>query len=51
LYKVDEHYSPEHDRGVLWNDPDLGIDWPVAEPILSDKDRNQPRLKDAENNF
>ena len=50
-YKVDEYYSPEHDRGILWNDPDLGIDWPVSTPILSDKDQNHPRLKDAEINF
>lgn len=46
LYKVDESYSPEHDSGILWNDPDLGIEWPTTEPILSDKDRNQPSFKD-----
>lgn len=51
LYKVDEYYSPEHDRGILWNDPDLGIDWPTSNPILSDKDKNHPALKDAEINF
>ncbi|MFC0213240.1 dTDP-4-dehydrorhamnose 3,5-epimerase [Paenibacillus chartarius] len=51
LYKVDEYYSPENDRGILWNDPDLGIEWPTAKPILSDKDMKQPRLKDAEINF
>ncbi|WP_322923919.1 dTDP-4-dehydrorhamnose 3,5-epimerase [Paenibacillus campi] len=51
LYKVDEYYSPEHDRGILWNDPALGIDWPVNQPILSDKDTRQPLLKDAEINF
>lgn len=51
LYKVDEYYSPEHDRGILWNDPALGIDWPAANPILSDKDRRHPLLKDAELNF
>lgn len=51
LYKVDEFYSPEHDRGILWNDPDLGIDWPTDKPVLSDKDRKQPRLCDAEINF
>ncbi|WP_449623023.1 dTDP-4-dehydrorhamnose 3,5-epimerase [Robertmurraya sp. Marseille-Q9965] len=50
-YKVDEYYSPEHDRGILWNDPELGIDWPVANPILSEKDKNNPKLADAENNF
>lgn len=46
LYKVDEYYSPEHDSGILWNDPDLGIEWPTAEPILSDKDRNQPSFQE-----
>jgi dTDP-4-dehydrorhamnose 3,5-epimerase len=51
LYKVDEYYSPEHDRAIRWNDPKLGIDWPVREPILSDKDRNAPLLDEAEINF
>ncbi|MFC3750507.1 dTDP-4-dehydrorhamnose 3,5-epimerase [Paenibacillus sp. GCM10012306] len=51
LYKVDEYYSPEHDRGIQWNDPALGIDWPVTNPILSDKDQRHPLLKDAELNF
>jgi len=51
LYKVDEYYSPENDRGILWNDPALGIDWPVSAPILSDKDQRLPLLKDAELNF
>lgn len=51
LYKVDEYYSPENDRGILWNDPALGIDWPVTNPVLSDKDQRHPLLKDAELNF
>ncbi|MCM3338827.1 dTDP-4-dehydrorhamnose 3,5-epimerase [Paenibacillus sp. MER TA 81-3] len=51
LYKVDEYYSPEHDRGILWNDPALGIDWPTSKPILSDKDKVHPILKEAEINF
>lgn len=51
LYKVDEYYSPEHDRGILWNDPSLGIDWPVSEPVLSEKDKRHPLLQDAELNF
>ncbi|MDF2664113.1 MAG: dTDP-4-dehydrorhamnose 3,5-epimerase, partial [Paenibacillus sp.] len=51
LYKVDEYYSPEHDRGILWNDPELGIDWPASAPILSAKDQGQPPLKDAEIDF
>ena len=51
LYKVDEYYSPENDRGILWSDPSLGIDWPTTNPILSDKDKRHPLLKDAEINF
>lgn len=46
IYKVSNYYSPEHDMGLLWNDPALGIKWPISggEAILSDKDRRQPRL-------
>lgn len=50
-YKVDEYYSPENDKGILWNDPELAIDWPTSNPILSDKDAKQPLLKNAEINF
>lgn len=50
-YKVDELYSPEHDRGLAWNDNDLAIDWPTNAPVLSAKDENQPLLRDIENNF
>ncbi|TFB14182.1 dTDP-4-dehydrorhamnose 3,5-epimerase [Filobacillus milosensis] len=51
-YKVDEVYSPEHDRGILWNDSNIGIKWPINfNPILSEKDQNAPKLEDAENNF
>lgn len=51
IYKVDEGYSPVHDRGILWNDPDIGIDWPTDQPILSAKDATHPLLKDAEINY
>lgn len=40
LYKCTAYYSPQHDRGIRWNDPALGIPWPVSEPILSSKDRS-----------
>ena len=50
-YKVDELYSPEHDRGIAWNDPTLNIDWPFNNPVLSDKDTKHPTLADADNNF
>ncbi len=51
FYKVTKEYAPELDRGIIWNDPDIGIKWPIENPILSEKDSKLPRLKDAENNF
>lgn len=52
-YKVDTHYDPARDLGLLWNDPELGIRWPVdAEAaILIDKDKQQPRLRDLPRYF
>lgn len=47
FYKVDGLYAPQTEGGVIWNDPDLAIPWPLSvEPILSDKDKLLPRLKD-----
>jgi dTDP-4-dehydrorhamnose 3,5-epimerase len=48
LYKVTDYYAPQNDKGLLWCDPDLGIDWPVApdQAVVSDKDRKHPRLKE-----
>ena len=45
-YRVTNYYSPEHDKGLAWDDPDIGVDWPgIADPeTLSSKDRRQPRL-------
>jgi dTDP-4-dehydrorhamnose 3,5-epimerase len=49
IYKVTEYYSREHDRSLRWDDPDIGIEWPLDEkPILSDKDAGAPSLRDAE---
>lgn len=50
-YKVDEYYSPEHERGIVWNDPSLRINWPFSNVILSEKDRTHPLMKEAEINF
>lgn len=46
VYKVDNYYSPEHECGLLWNDPDLNINWPIDKPILSDKDKKNITLKE-----
>jgi dTDP-4-dehydrorhamnose 3,5-epimerase len=52
-YKVDAHYDPARDLGLLWNDPDLGIRWPVTAEtaILIDKDKKHPRLSDLPRYF
>lgn len=47
LYKVSNEYSPKHDRGIRWNDPDINVNWGIDfEPNLSEKDKKQPFLKD-----
>lgn len=53
VYKVSAHYAPEADHSVQWNDPDLGIEWPVSstEAILSAKDATAPRLRALPNFF
>ena len=43
-YKCTALYEPAQDAGVRWNDPDIGIDWPIGDPILSPKDAAAPRL-------
>ena len=47
-YKADNYYSPEHDSAILWSDHEIGIDWGVDEPIVSDKDANAPLLKEIQ---
>jgi len=55
IYKVSGgEYSPSHDTGIRWDDPDIGIKWPineVGEVLLSEKDKNLPYLKEADINF
>jgi dTDP-4-dehydrorhamnose 3,5-epimerase len=46
-YKCTAFYDAASDRAIVWNDPDIGIDWPVKDPVLSPKDAAAPRLKDA----
>ncbi|MDH3203506.1 MAG: dTDP-4-dehydrorhamnose 3,5-epimerase, partial [Nitrosopumilus sp.] len=51
VYKVNQEYSPEHEAGIVWNDPDVNISWPIDKPILLEKDLQLPLLKNADNNF
>jgi len=51
LYKTSDEYSPEHEAGIVWNDPEVGIDWPVEEPVLSPRDCRWPGLRGAVNAF
>lgn len=46
-YKCSNFYYPAGERGLIWNDPDIGIEWPVATPLLSDRDRRHPTLAQA----
>lgn len=48
LYKADNYYAPEADGGIRWNDPDIGVVWGVENPILSEKDKINPLLKEYE---
>lgn len=48
LYKADNYYAPEADGGIRWNDPDIAVDWGVENPILSEKDKKNPFLRDIE---
>jgi len=52
-YKVDDYYAPECEAGLIWNDPDFGINWPIAadEAVLSEKDAGLPRLAGFQSPF
>lgn len=51
LYKVTEEYAPDCEAGIIWNDPEIGIQWPVKDPLLSERDAHWPSLSEAVNGF
>jgi hypothetical protein len=51
LYYCTDYYHPQGEKGIIWNDPDLAIPWPTPEPLLSEKDRRNPRFRDIERDF
>ncbi len=51
LYKADNYYAPEADAGIRWNDPEIGVEWGVENPILSEKDKKNPFLVDCKELF
>lgn len=50
-YKVDALYAPEYDRAIIWNDPEIAIEWPDISPVVSKKDKNAPSLSESDVNF
>jgi len=51
LYKVNSEYSSENERGIIWNDPKVGIKWPIDKPSVSKKDQELPFYENIDNNF
>ena len=51
FYKVNQEYSPENDDGIIWNDPEIAVKWPIDKPIVSEKDLKLPSFKNTDNNF
>lgn len=48
LYRISSYYDPELERGIAWDDPEIAVDWPIRDPVLSDRDRSAPRLDQVE---
>ena len=51
LYKCSDFYAPDDEGGIIWSDPDIGIDWPVKNPVISEKDKHHPRLYELAKQF
>ncbi len=51
VYKVTAEFASELEAGIVWNDPQIGVEWPIAKPSLSSKDARLPLLREADNNF
>jgi len=51
VYKINREYSPQHEQGIIWNDPNIDISWPISEPIISEKDQNLPYFKNQTYDF
>lgn len=51
LYKTTEEYSPEHEAGIIWSDPEIGIEWPIVVSAVAPKDAKWPKLSEAANDF
>lgn len=51
MYKCSNFYAPESEKGIIWSDPDIGIDWPVENPLFSEKDGKYPCLKDLPSEY
>jgi len=47
IYRISTYYDPELETSVAWDDPEIGIEWPIDDPILSERDRNAPRLAEV----
>ena len=51
MYKINQEYSPVHEQGIIWNDPDIDISWPISESIVSEKDQNLPLFRNQTYDF